>query len=195
MRDLIEHVKDLIKSYEGLVEQREALVKSLRRLSQDALNQIDLSETHFSRIDAKSYQFKAEELSRSNYFSAANIAALTPLGTASSVDPILEAEQDEKKSQQVISEEKVEPIVSQELIENDLVSDEELVSESLDDPDGLVADLQVEADLDEEFEEELANMPKVQSEEVDPEESSSLPEDQKKEDNKPASGSFFDQFD
>ena len=195
MRDLIEHVKGLIKSYEGLVEQREALVKSLRRLSQDALNQIDLSETHFSRIDAKSYQFKAEELSRSNYFSAANIAALTPLGTASSVDPILEAEQDEKKPQQVISEEKVEPIISQELIEDNLVSEEELVSESLDDSDGLVADLQVEADLDEEFEEELANMPEIQSEEVDPEESSSLPDDQKKEDNKPASGSFFDQFD
>jgi cell division initiation protein len=191
MRDLIEHVKGLIKSYEGLVEQREALVKSLRRLSQDALNQIDLSETHFSRIDAKSYQFKAEELSRSNYFSAANIAALAP----SSVDPVLEAEQAQKEPQQVISEEKVEPIVSQELIENDLVSDEELVSDTLDDSDGLAADLQVEADLDEEFEEELANMPKVQSEEVDPEESSSLPEDQKKEDNKPASGSFFDQFD
>ena len=51
MRDLIENVKGLIKSYEGLAEQREALVKSLRRLSQYALNQIDLSE-----IDAKAYQ-------------------------------------------------------------------------------------------------------------------------------------------
>jgi cell division initiation protein len=191
MRDLIEHVKDLIKSYEGLVEQREGLVKSLRRLSQDALNQIELSETHFSRIDAKSYQFKAEELSRSNYFSVANIAALAP----SSVDPVLEAEQAEKEPQQVISEEKVEPIESQELIENDLVSDEELVSDALVDSDDLGEDLQVEADLDEEFEEELEDMPIIQSEGVDPEESSSLPEDQKKEDNKPASGSFFDQFD
>jgi cell division initiation protein len=195
MRDLIEHVKDLIKSYEGLVEQREGLVKSLRRLSQDALNQIELSETHFSRIDAKSYQFKAEELSRSNYFSVANIDALAPLGATSSVDSVPVAEQAQKEPQQVISEEKVEPIESQELIENDLVSDEELVSDTLDDSDGLAADLQVEADLDEEFEEELEDMPKIQSEGVDPEESSSLPEDQKKEDNKPASGSFFDQFD
>jgi cell division initiation protein len=195
MRDLIEHVKDLIKSYEGLVEQREGLVKSLRRLSQDALNQIELSETHFSRIDAKSYQFKAEELSRSNYFSVANIDALAPLGATSSVDSVPVAEQAQKEPQQVISEEKVEPIESQELIENDLVSDEELVSDALVDSDDLGEDLQVEADLDEEFEEELANMPKIQSEGVDPEESSSLPEDQKKEDNKPASGSFFDQFD
>ena len=195
MRDLIEHVKDLIKSYEGLVEQREGLVKSLRRLSQDALNQIELSETHFSRIDAKSYQFKAEELSRSNYFSVANIDALAPLGAASSVDPVHEAEQAEKEPQQVISEEKVEPIVSQELIENDLVSEEELVSDDLVDSDDLGEDIQVEADLEEEFEEELANMPKIQSEGVDHEESTSLPEDEKKGDNKPASGSFFDQFD
>ena len=34
-----------------------------------------------------------------------------------------------------------------------------------------------------------------QSEKLDNEESSSVPEDQKKEDNKPTSGSFFDQFD
>jgi hypothetical protein len=125
----------------------------------------------------------------------ANIDALAPLGATSSVDSVPVAEQAQKEPQQVISEEKVEPIESQELIENDLVSDEELVSDTLDDSDGLAADLQVEADLDEEFEEELANMPIIQSEGVDPEESSSLPEDQKKEDNKPASGSFFDQFD
>ena len=195
MRDLIEHVKDLIKSYEGLVEQREGLVKSLRRLSQDALNQIELSETHFSRIDAKAYQFKAEELSRTNYFSAANIDALAPQGAPSIVEPVLEAKQAQKESQQIISEEKVEPIVSQELIEHDLASEEELVSDALVDSDDLGEDLQVEADLDEEFEEELADMPKSQSEKLDDEESSSVPEDQKKEDNKPTSGSFFDQFD
>ena len=195
MRDLIEHVKDLIKSYEGLVEQREGLVKSLRRLSQDALNQIELSETHFSRIDAKAYQFKAEELSRSNYFSVANIDALAPQGAPSIVEPVLEEKQVQKEPQPIISEEKVEPIVSQELIEHDLASEEELVSDALVDSDDLGEDLQVEADLDEEFEEELEDMPIIQSEGVDPEESPSVQEDQKKEDNKPASGSFFDQFD
>ena len=195
MRDLIEHVKDLIKSYEGLVEQREGLVKSLRRLSQDALNQIELSETHFSRIDGKAYQFKAEELSRTNYFSAANIDALAPQGAPSIVEPLLEEKQVQKQSQHISSEEKEEPIVSQELIEQALASEEELVSDALVDSDDLGEDLQVEADLDEEFEEELENTPKSQSEKLDNEESPSVPEDQKKEDNKPTSGSFFDQFD
>ena len=201
MRDLIEHVKGLIKSYEGLVEQREALVKSLRRLSEDALNQIDLSETHFSRIDAKAYQYKAEEQSRTNYFSAANVASFASQGTASAVDPLPEAEQAQNVAQHHISEEKVEPIASQEFVEDDLISeensisDEELVAATLDDSEDLVEDLQVEADLDEAFEEELEVMPKIQSEEVDQEDSSSVPEDQKKEDNKPSSGSFFDKFD
>lgn len=195
MRDLIEHVKGLIKSYEGLVEQREALVKSLRRLSEDALNQIDLSETHFSRIDAKAYQYKAEEQSRTNYFSAANVASFASQDTASAVDPLPEAEQVQNVAQHHISEEKVEPIASQELVEEEFISEEELVSATHDDSADLVEDLQVEADQEEAFEEELANMPKIQSEEVDQEDSSSVPEDQKKEDNKPASGSFFDKFD
>ena len=195
MRELIEHVKDLITSYESLVEQREGLVYSLRRLSQDALNQIELTETQFARIDAKAYQFRVEEQSRSNYFSAANIAVLASLDGPTSWDPVLEAKQTQKEPQHITSEEKVESIVSQELIEQDLDSEEELVSDTLVDSDDLGEDLQVEADLDEEFEGKLADMPKSQSEKLDNEESSSVPEDQNKEDNKPSSGSFFDQFD
>ena len=197
MRDLIENVKGLIKSYEGLAEQREALVKSLRRLSQDALNQIDLSETHFSRIDAKAYQYKAEEQSRTNYFSAANVASFASQDTASAVDPLPEVEQAQNVAQHHISEENVEPIASQEFVEEDLISEENSISE-----EELVAatpadsaELQVEADQEEAFEEELAVMPEIQPEEIDQEESSILSEDQKKEENKPASGSFFDQFD
>ena len=197
MRDLIENVKGLIKSYEGLAEQREALVKSLRRLSQDALNQIDLSETHFSRIDAKAYQYKAEEQSRTNYFSAANVASFATQDTARAADPSPEAEQVQNVAQHHISEENVEPIASQEFVEEDLISEENSISE-----EELVAatpadsaELQVEAYQEEAFEEELANTPEIQSEEIDQEESSTVPEDQKKEDNKPASGSFFDQFD
>ena len=197
MRDLIENVKGLIKSYEGLAEQREALVKSLRRLSQDALNQIDLSETHFSRIDAKAYQYKAEEQSRTNYFSAANVASFASQDTAKAVDPLPEVEQAQNVAQHHISEENVEPIASQEFDEEELISEENSISE-----EELIAatpadsaELQVEADQEEAFEEELAVMPEIQSEEIDQEESSTLPEDQKKEENKPASGSFFDQFD
>jgi len=197
MRELIENVKGLIKSYEGLAEQREALVKSLRRLSQDALNQIDLSETHFSRIDAKAYQYKAEEQSRTNYFSAANVASFAPQGNASPVDSLPEVEEPQNEAQHQISEESVESNVTQDLDEEDLISEENSISE-----EEFVAatpadsvELQVEADQEEAFEEELANMPEIQSEEIDQEESSTLPEDQKKEENKPASGSFFDQFD
>ena len=197
MRDLIENVKGLIKSYEGLAEQREALVKSLRRLSQDALNQIDLSETHFSRIDAKAYQYKAEEQSRTNYFSAANVASFASQDTASAVDPSPEAEQAQNVDQHHISEENVEPIASQEFDEEVLISEENSISEEefVAATPADSAELQVEADQEEAFEEELANMPEIQPEEIDQEESSSLPEDQKKEENKPASGSFFDQFD
>ena len=197
MRDLIESVKGLIKSYEGLAEQREALVKSLRRLSQDALNQIELSETHFARIDAKAYQYKAEEQSRTNYFSAANVASFAPQDTARTADPLPEAQQAQSVAQQSISQENVEPNASQEFVEEDFTSEENSTSE-----EELVAatpadsaELQVEADQEEAFEEELANMPEIQSEEIDQAESSTLPEDQKKEENKPASGSFFDQFD
>jgi cell division initiation protein len=197
MRDLIENVKGLIKSYEGLAEQREALVKSLRRLSQDALNQIDLSETHFSRIDAKAYQYKAEEQSRTNYFSAANVASFASQDTAKAADPLPEAEQAQNVAQHHFSEENVESIASQELDEEDLTSEENSISEEefVAPTPADSAELQVEADQEEAFEEELANMPEIQSEEIDQEESSTLPEDQKKEENKPASGSFFDQFD
>jgi len=78
IRVLSENMLSLVKSYDALVEQREALVKSLRRLSQDALNQIDLSDTHFSRIDAKAYHRAVEDLGRANYFSVANLASLAP---------------------------------------------------------------------------------------------------------------------
>ncbi len=201
MQELIENVKGLIKSYEGLAEQREALVKSLRRLSQDALNQIDLSETHFSRIDAKAYQYKAEEQSRTNYFSAANVASFAPQDTSSAVDSLPEVEQPQNEAQHHISEESVESNVNQDLDEDDLMSEEnpipeeELVTPSLDESGDLIEDSQDVDDPQHEIEEELEDMPEIKSEEIDSEESSSLLEDQKKEDNKPASGSFFDQFD
>jgi cell division initiation protein len=120
MRSLTENIKGLIKSYEGLVEQREALVKSLRRLSQDALNQIDLSETHFARIDAKAYQRAVEELSRTNHFSAANSATLTTTASSSSVQrEEVTAEPPQAEPQADNNEEQVASIDSEEFIETD----------------------------------------------------------------------------
>ena len=93
MRELNESIKGLLRSYEGLVEQREALVKSLRRLSQDAMNQLELSDSHFSRIDTKAYQRALEELSRSNHFSAANADNLASVSQTIPEEPEMEPEE------------------------------------------------------------------------------------------------------
>uniref|UniRef100_UPI004047566D DivIVA domain-containing protein n=1 Tax=Algoriphagus sp. TaxID=1872435 RepID=UPI004047566D len=122
MRELNESIKGLLRSYEGLVEQREALVKSLRRLSQDAMNQLDLSDTHFSRIDPKAYQRALEELSRSNYFSAANTDNLASVSQTIPVEPELVSEEFQDEVQQVEgAEEEMNPSEGKE--ENDLVGD------------------------------------------------------------------------
>lgn len=71
--ELRESMQGLVRSYEGLAEQREAMVKSMRRIAQDAANQIDLSEAHFSRIDAKAHARAIDELSRSHTFTFANL--------------------------------------------------------------------------------------------------------------------------
>ncbi len=75
--DLRESMSDLVRSYENLAEQREALVKSLRRITQDSLNQIDLSEAHFSRLDAKAHKRAIEDLARSDAFTFGNIEQLS----------------------------------------------------------------------------------------------------------------------
>ncbi|MDA1269178.1 MAG: DivIVA domain-containing protein [Bacteroidetes bacterium] len=166
MRTLSENLKGLIKSYEGLVEQREALVKSLRRLSQDALNQIDLSETHFSRIDAKAYQRTTEELSRSNYFSATNAAALAAASNPSPIQPEeARVEPPQEEAQSVVIEEKVEveSFVSEELIAGDFPTEEENISLHEEESDSViheeqensVEELASEADQDDEVEEEM----------------------------------------
>ncbi|MEK0441711.1 MAG: hypothetical protein RL403_689 [Bacteroidota bacterium] len=224
MRSLTENIKGLIKSYEGLVEQREALVKSLRRLSQDALNQIDLSETHFSRIDAKSYQRAVEELGRSNHFSAANAVNLAPVSQAiPTQQEVVSEKMDQEELQPEIFEEGSNSSV--EVAEEAFLSQEENTSfheEEISEPsDEVQQDIQ-EDSFEEEiaFEEEegLAQEQKyleeeefVEEEEVVQEhqqeeiqaaaepiqESSSpeAPEEKKEEKGENGSGSFFDQFD
>ncbi|MCE7054477.1 DivIVA domain-containing protein [Algoriphagus sp. AGSA1] len=74
--ELRESMQGLVRSYEGLAEQREAMVKSLKRIAQDTLNQIDLSEAHYTRIDAKAHARAIDELSRSQTFTFANLENL-----------------------------------------------------------------------------------------------------------------------
>jgi cell division initiation protein len=131
---LSENMSSLVKSYDALVEQREALVKSLRRLSQDALNQIDLSETHFSRIDAKAYHRAVEDLGRANYFSVANLASMAP-----APEPTVSAEPVEA------------PVVHLDLYspeEQALLNGEELSTEALSSEEVGVAEIEV-AELEE----------------------------------------------
>jgi cell division initiation protein len=160
MMVLSENLKGLVKSYEGLVEQREALVKSLRRLSQDALNQIDLSETHFSRIDAKSYQRAVEELGRSNHFSAANAVNLAPVSQAiPTQQEVVTEKMDQEELQPEIFEEEgsnfsqveEEEFISEE--ENSLFHEEEISEISDELQEDILEDSQEEELVDEEEEE------------------------------------------
>lgn len=184
--ELRESMQGLVRSYEGLVEQRELLVKSLKRLSQDALNQIDLSESHFTRIDAKAHQRAIEELSRSNSFVLANIATIATQSASVQVvapEPVVvtgeEIFADERPLEEILEEEEELEIHDQA---PDVQVEEEVIEE-------------IPEELSEEIEEEeveeipvIAEIQKVQAEA--PRQVEELPK--AAGDNKKQSGSFFD---
>lgn len=183
---LRESMQGLVRSYEGLVEQRELLVKSLKRLSQDALNQIDLSESHFTRIDAKAHQRAIEELSRSNSFVLANI--LTIASKAESIQAISTQPMVVIKEEILAQERPVEenPGEEEELEIHDQAPDVQVVEEVIE---------EIYEELPEEIEEEeieeipvITEIPRVVAEAPKPvvELPKALAE------NKKQSGSFFD---
>jgi cell division initiation protein len=191
IKEIRESMQSLVRSYEGLLDQREALVKSLKRLSQDALNQIDLSDAHFFRIDGKAYQRAVEELSRSSHFTVANIAALaTQAVSPLSAEP--EDQFEEEMSTATLDEETQETVnaLQHELEdEGELeveVGEEEYLEDEILEEEATPATAQVE--LEEELiEEEIPAEPEMESKQT--------VEDPKPEDPKKSSGSFFDQFD
>ena len=188
IKEIRESMQSLVRSYDGLLEQREALVKSLKRLSQDALNQIELSDAHFFRIDAKAYQRAMEELSRSSHFTVGNVAAL-----AASVPPAIPHQEDEPEEQ----------------------FEEDMTNAHLDDTtqesvDALEHELEEMGEMPEPEEEVIEEEPSMEEEEIEqePEQEEEIreeiaaqaePEPQaeepQQEDPKKSSGSFFDQFD
>lgn len=186
IKEIRESMQSLVRSYDGLLEQREALVKSLKRLSQDALNQIELSDAHFFRIDAKAYQRAVEELSRSSHFTVANIAAL-----ATQAVPPIHAEPEEQfeedMSTATLDEETQETVSAfqHELEEQGELDIEEEVEEVVEEEPVKVAALgEIEEEIiEEEIPAELEPEAKQETEEP------------KAEDPKKSSGSFFDQFD
>ena len=195
--ELRESMQGLVRSYESLAEQREAMVKSLKRISQDALNQIDLSDAHFSRIDAKAHQRAIEELSRSQAFTFANLANLAPEVSNEFVPPIID-ESDPLAEMEIIEEEldleihdnspDMEIPVEEESIE---VIAENEIEESAVEESAVKEEIQ-ESIVELEIEEEQ----NLKSEESNPEEiQEKQPEELKSEKPKNESGSFFDQFD
>lgn len=183
--EIRESMQSLVRSYEGLLEQREALVKSLKRLSQDALNQIDLSDAHFFRIDGKAYQRAVEELSRSNHFTVANIAALATQ-TVPPINAEPEEQFEEDMSSATLDDETLETV---EALQHELEEVGELPHEEEEDEvmeeEPVKAELPVEEEEEVEIEEEVPAKSEVRIQAETPK-----PEDPKK-----SSGSFFDQFD
>jgi len=184
--ELRESMQGLVRSYEGLAEQREVIVKNLKRIAQESLNQIDLSDAHFSRIDAKAHQRAIDELSRSQAFTFANLASLTAeVGkdfgseTTDESDPLVEMEIIEETSELEIHDDSpnMEMEVKKEVIE-------------------IKTEVKIELLAEEEKEEEPVKMEKSRVEIQKPEQNATEEEKIKKSDSsKNESGSFFDHLD
>lgn len=189
IKEIRESMQSLVRSYDGLLEQREALVKSLKRLSKDALNQIELSDAHFFRIDAKAYQRAVEELSRSSHFTVANVATLAT--TIPSVVPHTEDEPENQFEEDMASAHlDAETQETIEAFEHDLEDMGELPAEEetiVEEEPMPKVEEEPAMEEEEEIVEELPETPKAEVESVRKEPAS--------EDSKKSSGSFFDQFD
>jgi cell division initiation protein len=188
-REIRESLQGLIKSYDGLLEQREALIKSLKRTSMDTLNQIELSEAHFARIDSRAYQRAMEELSRSGQFTVANISALE-----SSLSSSVSEAVDEPESQ--VEEDLVTDRVTDETVESmhELPDEPEDLDELPEEEELEVQPIPVSTQMPEPVKMEEESMEDNSTEYTDTE-NPPLPEDHRNEDPKKSSGSFFDQFD
>jgi cell division initiation protein len=194
IKEIRESMQSLVRSYDGLLEQREALMKSLKRLSQDALNQIELSDAHFFRIDAKAYQRAIDELSRSSHFTVANVSTL-----AATIPPVIPHKEDEPEEQfeedmsnAHLDEDTQETVdaMEQELEEmGEIPVEEEPEEEPVKMEESDEMEIKEEMITEEEEIQEEVKAESAQEESQSPEAETS-PEDPKK-----TSGSFFDQFD
>mgnify|MGYP007006689812 CR=1 FL=1 len=184
--ELRESMQGLVRSYESLAEQRDAIVKSMRRIAQDSLNQIDLSDAHFARIDAKAHARAIDELSRSQTFTFAN---LDNLGYEEEELVEEEIEESPMAEMEVIEEEL-------ELEAHDSTPDSELETEEA---EAAEEELEIE-DTKMQLEDEILEQ---DIEEIEEAKQKPLAEQLKHQatqpkytdDPKNQSGSFFDEFD
>ena len=189
IKEIRESMQSLVRSYDGLLDQREALVKSLKRLSQDALNQIELSDAHFFRIDAKAYQRAVEELSRSSHFTMANIANLAPVVAVPHKEDEPEDQFEEDMSEAHLDEDTQKSV---EALQHDLEEQGELPVEEEAVEVEVREEVEVEVEIETTPDEEVPAQDEPKAEISEPEEEEpKVP----KEEPKKSSGSFFDQFD
>jgi cell division initiation protein len=73
---LRESIEALVISYENLSKQREELALNLKKLSQEALQQVEETNANFQKIDANVHLKAIEELDRSNLFMTSSISSL-----------------------------------------------------------------------------------------------------------------------
>ncbi len=147
--NLQDNMSDLVRSYEGLAEQREGLVKSLRRITQDSLNQIDLSEAHFSRLDAKAYKRAIEDLSRSNMYTVSNLEKLEEENGVKMEEEPQAAESEVENSVEVEAPQIEEPIEpTEELKASEKIKDETV--ETVQEEEPIIEEQQTQATVSEE---------------------------------------------
>ena len=176
--NLRENMQGLVRSYEGLAEQREAMVKSLRRIAQDALNQVDLSEAHYSRIDAKAHARAIDELSRSQTYTFDN---LQNLGYEEKPEPTAPAPEPGEFVEST-------PVAEEPEYHHEEVADADIDEQEMEELELQETKMELE---DENLEEDLDEPVKTRIEEPAPKQV----ESRSKEEPKNQSGSFFDQFD
>jgi len=174
--ELRESMQGLVRSYEGLAEQRESMVKSLRRIAQDTANQIDLSEAHFSRIDAKAHARAIDELSRSQTFTFANLEKL-------GYEEEEEIEESPMAEMEFIEEHDSTPELEEE-IEKACAAEEALEMED--------AKMQLE---DEALDKDIEELEEAKIKPVAETLKHQASQPKYTDDSKNQSGSFFDQFD
>lgn len=199
---LRQSIEALVISYENLSKQREELALNLKKLSQEALHQVEETNADFKKIDTNVHLKAIEELDRSNLFMASNFSSLV-------VQEEFITEQIKEYHQESIPE--IEPLENESLAENENLDLDDQSSKAQIEA-GVISTEKTELDFPEIKEEEFPD-PK---EEVFEHESEQIkeeipqievPEEPVKEPEKPnleipkaheekknQSGSFFDEF-
>jgi cell division initiation protein len=200
---LRQSIEALVISYENLSKQREELALNLKKLSQEALYQVEETDADFKKIDTNVHLKAIEELDRSNLFMASNFTSIV-------VQEEFIAEQIKEYHQDSIPE--MEPLKNESLgesenldledqsfeaqIEAEVISTEkteldfpEIKEEEFPDPKEEVFENEIQ-----QIKEEIPQIEVLPEEPVKEPEKPNLEIPKAPEEKKNQSGSFFDEF-